>query len=286
MMSYVLFQTVSFQTIITTDYTNTYTKTTYADRGMKWLVVLDAALLPVYPARVGQLEFSGNVREYSEYKYSSLDIRVNPNDLAKIQRIDAVSESDNTYGGTQSKGQFYYQLSLNDANTFVHAGRDCSRWVADDIAFDSSSGAVQIDAATAGKCPCSRQQMDRLMYGEVFSDRIPQGIRCFTMLTLFVNNGSQQHTPSCCYNGNDSLVVEPAQTNGMNLYRRFSGARQLVDEKHYSLCCGDVYLAQRITTPALCALYITRRPVSICQNFNSGQTSEYIAMYHSCCKNT
>ncbi|KAI0239341.1 Mucin-like protein [Lamellibrachia satsuma] len=275
-------RTASFQTIITTDYINTYTKTTYADRGMKWQVVLDPAMLPSYPARVGTLAFSSKGRQYSEYPYSALDVRTAGNEVhvAKIQRIDAVSESDVTYGGAQSSGQFYYRLSENDPGTFVHAGRECSNWAEADIAFDTNDGAVKIDEATAGKCPCSRQQMDYLQYSEVLSDRITQGIRCWTMLTLFVNDGDQKHTPTCCYDINDSLVVDPELTNGMNLYRRFSGARQLDDDKYYSLCCGEAYLAQRIATPELCALYKTRRPVSTCKNFRSGKTSNCLGDPH------
>lgn len=270
-------QTVSFQTIITTDYINTYTRTTYADRGMKWQVVLDPALLPNYPVRVGVLAFPSNGRQYSEYPYSALDIRTagNHQHLEKIQRIDAVSESDVTFGGAQSPGRFYYRLSENDPNTFVHAGRECSIWVDADIAFDTADGLVKIDKAAAGKCPCSRQQMDELMYSPVLSDRIPPGIRCWTMVAPVIDNGEQKHTPTCCYDRNNSLIVEQGLANGMNLYRRFSGARQFDDEKHYSLCCGESYLAQRITTPQLCALYKARRPVSTCKNFRSGKTSEY-----------
>ncbi|KAK2160224.1 hypothetical protein NP493_1661g00003 [Ridgeia piscesae] len=253
-------QTASFQTIIATDYINTYTKTTYADRGMTWQVVLDPALLPNYPARVGVLAFPTSGRQYSEYPYSALDIRTAGNDqhLAKIQRIDAVSESDVAYGGVQSSGQFYYRLSENDPNTFVHAGKECSTWADADVAFDATDGVVKIDAATAGKCPCSRQQMDELQYSEVLSDRITPGIRCWTMMTPFVDDGVQKHTPTCCYDRNDSLIVEPQLTNGMNVYRRFSGSRQLDDEKLYGLCCGEAYLTQRISTPQLCSLYKTR----------------------------
>ena len=257
---------------------------------MKWQVVLDPALLPKYPARVGVLAFPSSGRRYSEYPYSALDIRTAGNDqhLAKIQRIDAVSESDVTYGGAQSHGQFFYRLSDNDPNTFVHAGRECGNWLDADIAFDTMDGVGKIDETMADSCPCSRLQLDDLLYTTVLSDRIPPDIRCWTMVAPTVDNVDGSQTPSCCYNRNNSLVVEPTLTNGMNLYRRFSGPRQLNDEKHYSLCCGETFMARRFTTPQLRGLYTARRPASTCRNYRSAKTSQcqlynmYICLTVSC----
>ena len=118
---------LSFQTIVATDYANTYAKHTYNDRAMNWSVVLDSGTQPNYPARKGFLSLtpaattattSGATtsttatRHYDEYKYSYADVRsvtgtnAVQNLIDKIEKIDAVQEATVAYNGDVKPGRF------------------------------------------------------------------------------------------------------------------------------------------------------------------------------------
>ena len=81
-----IFQTVTFQVVMITDYVNTYAKVIYNDREMTWDVLRNS--VKNYPVRIGLLKQNETAQEYPQ---SYLSLVSSPEDKDKIQRIDDVT---------------------------------------------------------------------------------------------------------------------------------------------------------------------------------------------------
>ena len=112
---------ISFQTVMVSDYVNTYAKHTYSDRAMNWSIVLDAGSQPYYPARKGFLSIApdagGATRHSDEYRYSFADVRSVNGESAvaalveRIEKIDAVVESSLAYNGDVRPGRLEFTVT-------------------------------------------------------------------------------------------------------------------------------------------------------------------------------
>lgn len=248
---FVLFKTVSFQTIVATDFSNTYVSTTYADRGMTWDLKLSAGTSPTYPVRVGWVGTDPDATVHSsEYTYSYWDIRTgSPTLIPRIQNIDAYATD-----GRGRVGYQYYVLTNNDG-TFIHPGVQCANWVAADKVDTSTPKINQIDV---GKCPCDLTQMtSSWRLGTVINS-----FKCYLRVRL-----TQEHTPHCCYDSSGAIVTSPTPANGRNLYQRYSGTKRASTLTHYGYCCSQSYITTGQTTQALCDAFLVERPVSTCNNY-------------------
>ena len=81
-----IFQTVTFQVVMITDYVNTYAKVIYNDREMTWDVLRNS--VKNYPVRIGLLKQNETAEEYPQ---SYLNLISSPEDQDKIERIDDVT---------------------------------------------------------------------------------------------------------------------------------------------------------------------------------------------------
>ena len=258
------FQTINFQTVLVTDYTNTYVKMIYEDRAMSWRLGLDTAVLPVnsYPARVGFRVQAETSVLHEDYVYSFLDVSQASNHphITSIEQIDGVSETQIGGGGWNEQGRFFYALSDHDAATFVHAGKICKDWlVADDL---PGRILTPIEPSHAASCPCTLNVLKLLLakYQRLTHDVIPAGIECYGEVAVAM-------TPRCCYDGNGLLIADHQQTAGFALYQAFTGAEGEVDISAYEYCCGQENLLSRASSVSLCSSFLGRRPLSTCDSF-------------------
>lgn len=81
-----IFQTVTFQVVMITDYVNTYAKVIYNDREMTWDVLRNS--VKNYPVRIGLLKQNETAQEYPQ---SYLNLISSPEDQDRIQKIDDVT---------------------------------------------------------------------------------------------------------------------------------------------------------------------------------------------------
>ena len=81
----IVFQTVTFQLVMISDYVNTYVKVIYSDRDMKWDVL---ASVGNYPVRIGLLKQNEAAEEYPQ---SYLNLISTPEDKEKIEKIDSAT---------------------------------------------------------------------------------------------------------------------------------------------------------------------------------------------------
>lgn len=272
-----LLQTVTFQTVLVTDYANTYTEVSYEDGGMTWSIPTDT--LQFYPVRIGTLAYTS--ADYSnkitnDYLHSSLLLfTASAVDILELERIDVYSENDiygSNYPSTQP-GRFFYELSINSPlPTFFHAGYLCYTWLEQEAIYATS---YPVDLTDAHACPSNLNQLQQvsLQYTEYVST---SEYACYNKIVGQAGGTNQNLRHRCCYYlTSGCLIQDPRLVNGVNLYARFDSPQMELDDEAYSYCCASSYIASHMTDTAKCTQFKTFRPVSDFSAFASPTACKY-----------
>ncbi|KAL3851663.1 hypothetical protein ACJMK2_015392, partial [Sinanodonta woodiana] len=281
--------TVTFQSILISNYVHTFWIAKYGDRQMLWNIALDSTMTH-YPAQVG-LYVQGGTKFIYHYGYLPY---TDANNMDFIEKIDQVyfvvpvtisslqtlknlwvtsgyqytkdkTTAESSYSGQYGLlklGEVFLGLTDN-SQSFRHLAIEFDDWLSMDIADQTNV----IDVAHAQECPCTLSQASSVF--EPVHDpksKIPAGVRCITKINYQDSNDGR--AVRCCYNFQNQLIYDHAAVNGMNTYRRYFPPKSDKDDDIYSFACSsDVH---SYTGEDLCSKFIKRRPHSAgCIEFKS-----------------
>ncbi len=267
-----IFQTVTYQTVIVTDFSNTYVEVTY--EYMNWVFSNYQIFSNNFPVRFETLRYVPD-EKLDGFMYSYPPVMGDTKAVQYLTRLDLYSENDlGIPGGSIDMGRYYFQLT----DTIVYtksSGYQCSVWLVAEKGYEKSGG---INRKDAQRCP---PYYERFNLTDKATYKILKQESSFVCLEVkederTIEWGSQKHSRVCCYTKtNDASNVnfgrlmdtneDVVTLQGLNLYQRWPGGVNPTlikdDPYYYTVCCGGENIKNNDTTPTLCAEYLNFRPI-------------------------
>ncbi|KAK3609842.1 hypothetical protein CHS0354_029882, partial [Potamilus streckersoni] len=274
-------ETVTFQSILISNYVHTFWIAKYGDRQMLWNIALDSTM-GNYPAQVGIYVETGTkfIYHYAYLPYTDVSNKdfiskidqvyfVVPISISSLQTLKnlwvtngyqytkdkaTAEQCYNGHYGLLKWGEVFLGLTDN-SQSFIHLSIEFDDWLSTDMADQTNV----IDIRHVEECPCTLSQASSV-FKPVHDpkSKIQAGFMCISKEDDQESNDGR--ALRCCYNLQKQLILDHAAVNGMNTYRRYLPPRSDKDDDMYDLACSSN--VHSYTGEDLCSKFIAQRPHS------------------------